>query len=102
MRACYGISSRQIGKTVTYGEAWQLVQAALEDTNTPLCASVAGWAYPATLIQLLQLAATIGDQSDKLMPWRMKHPHTDHPTFNDTEIEQALREIDDELIIPTR
>jgi hypothetical protein len=100
MRASYGIGIGQIGDDVTYGEAWQLVQHALDDTSTPLCAELAEWSYPATLVQLLQLAATAGDgkTAERLMPWRMNARHSRNPS----EIEQARREIDDEMLIASQ
>lgn len=61
LRERYGISANQIGKTITYGEAWDLVYQLLDDPSNPLCAEIAQWSYPARLIDLLQLAATIGD-----------------------------------------
>nr|DAM03275.1 MAG TPA: hypothetical protein [Caudoviricetes sp.] len=85
------------------GEAWDLVEQLLDDPATPLCAELAEWAYPARLVDLLQLAATIGDDkaADKVMPWTMNRRRTQLEAARATpeEIGRALAELDEEVII---
>ena len=103
LRERYGISANQIGKTITYGEAWDLVYQLLDDPSNPLCAEIAQWSYPARLIDLLQLAATIGDgkAAEKIMPWTMarRQKQIDAAKATPEEIDKALAELDEEIII---
>ncbi|MDJ1372752.1 hypothetical protein C7K25_15545 [Gulosibacter molinativorax] len=69
----YGVSPGDIGDGVTFGEAYDLVVAAMGDTATPLYAAVQGWAFPASFPELVQLASSAGspDAARKLMPWTL-------------------------------
>lgn len=58
---------------------------------------------PARLIDLLQLAATIGDgkAAEKIMPWTMarRQKQIDAAKATPEEIDKALAELDEEIII---
>ena len=104
-RERYNISINQIGNGITYREAWDLTGQLLDDPGNPLCAELADWAYPARLIDLLQLAATIGDgkAAENIMPWTMQRHRNQIEAAKTTpdEIDKALAELDEEIIIPT-
>ena len=104
-RERYNISANQIGTAIAYREAWDLTGQLLDDPGNPLCAELADWAYPARLIDLLQLAATIGDgkAAENIMPWTMQRHRNQIEAAKTTpdEINKALAELDEEIIIPT-
>lgn len=66
-RSKYSVSAWEIGKSLSWAEAVDLVDEALDDTGTELFASVAKWRFPASMPTLLMLAATVGN--DAVMPW---------------------------------
>lgn len=41
------------------------------DTGSPLFAAVEGWAFPASMPELLQLAVTAGEGAERVMPWTL-------------------------------
>ena len=65
-----------LGDAVLWGEAKLLIEEASVDPATALGAELAGWAYPASLPDLLSLIAQIGDAkaSRGVMPWAMTDP----------------------------
>ncbi|MDJ1372761.1 hypothetical protein C7K25_15590 [Gulosibacter molinativorax] len=69
----YGVSPADVGDGVTFGEAYDLVLAAMGDTSTPLYAAVQGWAFPASFPELVQIASAAGSPAaaKKLMPWTL-------------------------------
>lgn len=73
LRAQFGVSIDDIGDRISWGEARDLVLSAAADTSTEFGASLAGWAYPASLIELMQLSATIADNKafQSAAPWTM-------------------------------
>lgn len=58
-----------IGRSVPWGEACDLVEAALQDTSTPLFVARSGWDYPASHVELLAVAADFGKQAAKVLPF---------------------------------
>lgn len=78
-----------LGGAVTWGEAKDLIYAAAEDPSTAFGAELAGWAYPASIPDLLSIAAQIGDwkAARKVMPWAMARPG--HTTATEEEIAAA-------------
>lgn len=69
----FGVSVDDVGDGVSYGEAYDLVMGAMEDTSTPLYAAWQGWAFPASFPELVQIASAAGSKSasDGLMPWTL-------------------------------
>ena len=61
------MSAWEIGRSLSWAEACDLVDQALDDTGTELFASVAKWRFPASMPTLLMLAATVGNNA--VMPW---------------------------------
>lgn len=80
-----------------WGEAKLLLEGAADDTSTPLGAELAGWAYPASTLQLLTLIASIGDQNaaKKLMPWALPK---NEPRADAAEVAEAQAALEDGLI----
>lgn len=68
-----GVSVEQFGCDVSWREAFDLTMGALRDTRTPLFAAYQGWAFPASMPELLTLAASIGDAdaAERVMPWTL-------------------------------
>jgi hypothetical protein len=65
-----------------------------------LGAKLAGWAYPASLRELLSLMAQIGDQkaANKVMPWVMKDPRQRGPQATPDEVATATAELEDGIV----
>lgn len=77
-----------------WGEALLLFEAWMNDPSTPLGAEVAGWAYPASMPQILLLSATIRDEkaAREVMPWVMRLSDDTGPT--DEELARAQAELE--------
>lgn len=73
LRARFGVSVDDIGDRVSWGEARDLILSCSADTSTEFGAHLAGWGYPSSLVELLQLAATIGNKKafEAAAPWTM-------------------------------
>ena len=67
----YGVSGWDIGigRSISWAEACDLVDAALEDTSTRLFAAVAGWRFPMSMPDLLLITAAFGKDAHKVMPF---------------------------------
>lgn len=78
-----------LGGALRWGEARDLIRAAAEDSSTAFGAELADWAYPASMPELLSVAAQIGDwkAARKVMPWAMARPG--HTTATEEEIAAA-------------
>lgn len=90
-------------EALPWGEARDLVLSAASDTSTALGAELAGWAYPAEVLQITQAlvsAAQLGRKGakavEKLMPWALEAKRRQAPTA--LEIAKAQKEIDEEVI----
>ena len=57
-----------VGRTVGWAEACDLVDAALEETGTPLFAAVAGWRWPATMQELMITTGLFGKSAEAALP----------------------------------
>ncbi len=86
---------------MTWGEAKTLLDDAAQDTGTAFGAKLAGWAYPASMRDLLTLAAQIGDwkAARRVMPWILDDPQRNHnvPASPD-EIASAEAELEQEFV----
>lgn len=87
-RRRYGVSVWSVGTSVSWGEACDLVDAALADTSTEICAAVAGWRYPASLPELALTASALGKNSVAVMPW-----HREPERATDEEIARVHAEL---------
>lgn len=89
-----------LGDAVSWGEARILITEAASDPSTHLGAELAGWAYPASMRQLLSLMAQVGDQkaAKQLMPWAMKNPRSNDDTATADEIATAQAELEDGIV----
>lgn len=68
-RSAYGCSAWEIGVSVSWAEACDLVDAALGDTGTALFAAAAGWEWPIAMPEMLTVAAAYGKEYAKVMPF---------------------------------
>lgn len=89
-----------LGDALTWGEARILLEEAAADPGTALGAQLAGWAYPANMLELLNLTATIGDAkaSRKVMPWAMSSPRSNAPKATTEEVAIAQAELEDGIV----
>jgi hypothetical protein len=93
-----GISD--LGDGLTWGEAKLLLDEAAADPGTALGAEMAGWAYPASLRELLTLAAQVGDwkSARKIMPWVMPDPRGTKQTASAEEIAAAQAVLEEGIV----
>ncbi|QZY52924.1 hypothetical protein [Leucobacter tenebrionis] len=54
---------------MSWGEACDLVEAALDDTGTELFAAVAGWRFPMSMPDLLLVTSAYGKEAHRVMPF---------------------------------
>lgn len=89
-----------LGDGLSWGEAKILIEEAAADQGTALGAELAGWAYPASLRELLSLIAEIGDQkaSRKVMPWVMKNSRNGEAAATADEVALAQAELEDGIV----
>jgi enamine deaminase RidA (YjgF/YER057c/UK114 family) len=101
-RSEYGISALDIGTKVSWGEAYDLTEAALQNTATALAAAYNGWAYPASMSGLLSTASQMADAKafEKVSPWGMKKraQALDAAKATPDEIQAAQRQLDEEIV----
>jgi hypothetical protein len=69
LRGEFGVSVYDVGDAVSPGEAFSLIKVAYQDPSTRLGAAVQKWEYPASMVDLVQIAAATGDKSDEVLPW---------------------------------
>lgn len=101
LRETHGIGLSDLGDGVTWGEAKTLLEDAAADGGTVFGAWLAGWAYPASMRELIALSAQIGDPkvSKRLMPWAMDNPRRRQaPRATPDEIATAEAELDAEYV----
>lgn len=74
LREMGGVGLTDLGDGLSWGEARDLIEAAIADPSTVLGAEMAGWAYPASMKDIFMLTAAIRDPkvARQLMPWVIK------------------------------
>lgn len=89
-----------LGGGVSWGEVKTLLEEASSDTATELGAKLAGWAYRASMPELISLMAQIGDQkaAHKVMPWVMKDPRQRESQATPDEVATAAAELEDGIV----
>jgi hypothetical protein len=89
-----------LGGAVTWGEALLLIEDAASDPSTALGAELAGWAFPASMLDLLSLAAQIGNEkaARKVMPWVLQNPRKTEPSASADEVATAQAELEDGIV----
>lgn len=89
-----------LGGALSWGEAILLLEQYAADPGTALGAKLAGWAYPASMRELLSLMAQIGNQkaANKVMPWVMKPPRQREPQATPDEVATAAAELEDGIV----
>src|SRR5690606_28011264 len=83
----YGVSAWGIGTTVSWAEACDLLEAAMNDTSTELFSAVTGWKFPLSQYEILMLAGTFGKDAYKVMPFDPEGQ------VSDAEVAQAHEEL---------
>lgn len=96
----YGVGLSDLGDGVTWGEAKTLLEQAAADGGTAFGAELAGWAYPASIPQLLSLVAQVGDwkAAKKVMPWAMESIPKRTTQATADEIAAADAELEAEIV----
>lgn len=94
----FGVGLSDLGDRLTWGECWLLLKRSAGDHATPLGAELAGWAYQASMRDLISLSAQIGDPkvSRKLMPWAIESPG--RHGASEAEVAEATAELESEFI----
>lgn len=97
LRETFGVGLSDLGGALRWGEARLLIEAAAGDPGTALGAELAGWAYPASIRDLISLTAQIGDPkaSERVMPWALQRPAT---AATSDEVAVAQAELEDEIV----
>lgn len=100
MRETFGVGLSDLGGGFSWGEAKILLEEAAADPGTTFGAELAGWAYPASLRELLSLMAQIGNQkaANKVMPWVMKDPRRRESQATPDEVAAATAELEDGIV----
>lgn len=98
LRETFAVGLSDLGDRLTWGEAKLLLEQAASDGGTALGAELAGWSYPASLLQLLTLSAQIGDKnaSAKVMPWALDLSRPERAS--DAEIAAADAELEEAIV----
>ena len=71
MRTSYGVSLHDLGGTLSWRELLAFTTMAVNDPTTYLGAAVQGWAYRASVADLVTIAANTGKRSEQVLPWGM-------------------------------
>ncbi|WP_291053731.1 hypothetical protein [Herbiconiux sp.] len=91
-----------LGDALSWGEAKILLEDAAVDGGTPLGAELSGWAYQASMIELLSLMAQIGDPkvAKRVMPWALELPgrKAGAPAASAAEVAAANAELDADFV----
>ena len=89
-----------LGDGLSWGEAKLLIEEAAADPSTAFGAALAGWAYPASLRELLSLMAQIGNQkaANSVMPWVMKDPRRHESQATPDEVAAATAALEDGIV----
>jgi hypothetical protein len=98
MRETFGVGLSDLGGALSWGEAHLLLQGAMSDTSTILGAELAGWAYPASLKDIVMLAGTLRDKdaTRRAMPWSRDWRQEEVATPE--EVAQAQAELEDGIV----
>lgn len=100
LRETFSVGLSDLGDGLSWGEAKLLLEEAAADPGTAFGAKLAGWAYPASLRELLSLMAQIGNQkaAHKVMPWVMKDARKREPQATPDEVAAATAELEDGIV----
>jgi len=100
LRETFGVGLSDLGDAVSWGEAKLLLEEAAADPSTAFGAELAGWAYPASMRDLLSLAAQIGnkDAFKKVTPWAMQNPRGPAHGATSEEVAAAQAELDSGIV----
>lgn len=93
-----GAGLSDLGGGLSWGEAYLLFESAAADHSTLLGAELAGWAYAASMPELISLAAQVGDAKafKKVAPWTLGAQNNSGVTG--AEIQAAQDELADSMI----
>ena len=81
------------GLAVPWAEMISLARSAASDPSTELGAAVAGWSYPASMIDLLGIVADFGRQASKVFPFKQTRPSAsaDEVAAAQAELEESIQ-----------
>lgn len=100
LRETFGVGLSDLGGALRWGEVRLLIEAAAGDPGTALGAELAGWAYPASIRDLISLTAQIGDPkaSKRVMPWAMDGIRKRGTQATAAEVAAADAELEAEIV----
>lgn len=100
LRETYGVGLSDLGDGVTWGEVKVLLEEAAADGSTAFGAELAGWAYQASIPELLSLVAQVGDwkAAKRVMPWAMNGIRERAPQASAAEVAAADAELEAEIV----
>lgn len=95
-RRHYGVSAWNIGigHDLSWAEAVDLLDAALEDSSTEIFAAVASWDYPLSMAEMLAVIGDFGKDAEKVLPFRA----SSSPQVSEAETAAAHEELLAEII----
>ncbi|MGN7861453.1 hypothetical protein ACTJI8_12805 [Microbacterium sp. 22303] len=98
LRETFGVGLSDLGGALSWGEARLLLEQAATDTSTCYGAELAGWAYPASMLDLIGIVGQHGKGAldARLMPWQMAEDAKQKPTVD--EVAVASAEFEDEIL----
>ena len=100
LRETYGVGLSDQGDGLTWGEAKILLDEASADPATVLGAHLAGWAYPASIPQLLSIvvASDSPKATKRIMPWALTIPGRSQQHTDPEEVSAAHAELEGGIV----
>lgn len=89
LRATFGVGLADVGGPITWGEFLALVRVAANDPRTYLGAALAGWAYPASMAEIVTIAANTGKDGADVLPEGMARAQAAREARRVTDSERA-------------
>lgn len=98
LRETFGTGLSDLGGALGWGEAKLLLEQAATDPSTWYGAELAGWAYPASMLELIGVVGQHGKGAleARLMPWQMGEDASKVATPD--EVAEASAEYDTEIV----
>lgn len=98
LRESFGVGLSDLGGALSWGEMKLLLEQAAGDVSTWYGAVLAGWAYPASMVDLLGIVGQHGKKAFevRLMPWQIAEDSDKVATPD--EVQVASAEFDAEII----
>lgn len=71
MRADFGVRLHELESDADFAELVAFTRVAVSDPSTRLGAAHQGWAYRASIPELVQVATGLGEKAEEHLPWGM-------------------------------